>query len=131
VRSSGLGFIDSPQRFNVALTRAKRHVVVLGTASNLRQDPMWGALLEHAQHLPNVLVLLEAIDQTLLAQSSDHVAVETQPKSLFEAYTQHSKPAVSFSRPATVVPSAPAISFSSLSRPAIQPSIEDDYELDD
>ena len=41
----------SPKRFNVALTRAKALVVVVGHPNVLLQDPCWRRLLEHcAEH---------------------------------------------------------------------------------
>lgn len=61
VRSSGIGFIDSPHRYNVALTRARRHILVVGNAANLRSNPLWSALLDHAAHFPNLESVLELI----------------------------------------------------------------------
>lgn len=40
-----LGFVASPKRFNVAVTRAKALVVVVGNPHVLVADPNWGALL--------------------------------------------------------------------------------------
>ncbi|KAK3210329.1 hypothetical protein GRF29_44g2348413 [Pseudopithomyces chartarum] len=41
----GLGLIGSPQRMNVAVTRAREGLVVLGSADALREDGSWGAFL--------------------------------------------------------------------------------------
>lgn len=44
-----LGFVASPKRFNVAITRAKALLVVIGNPAVLGRDPCWGALLRYAQ----------------------------------------------------------------------------------
>lgn len=43
-----LGFVANPKRFNVAVTRARALLVVVGNPHVLRQDAHWGALLEYA-----------------------------------------------------------------------------------
>ena len=40
-----LGFVSNPKRFNVAVTRAKALLVVIGNPNVLARDPCWGALL--------------------------------------------------------------------------------------
>ena len=46
----GIGFLAQRQRLNVALTRAKVCLVVVGNVSSLAtKDSMWGALLEDAR----------------------------------------------------------------------------------
>ena len=44
-----VGFLSDARRLNVALTRAKRGVIVVGDASTLCQDPWWGAWLAFAE----------------------------------------------------------------------------------
>ncbi|KAK2077040.1 hypothetical protein QBZ16_005268 [Prototheca wickerhamii] len=46
VRSRRLGFLADPRRINVALTRARRGLVVLGQRVLLERDPTWKAWLE-------------------------------------------------------------------------------------
>jgi hypothetical protein len=43
-----LGFVTDVRRMNVALTRAKRALWVLGNAASLRAAPQWAALLDDA-----------------------------------------------------------------------------------
>lgn len=45
---SGIGFLADRRRMNVAITRARRSLVVLGNARRLSSDETWKALLDHA-----------------------------------------------------------------------------------
>ena len=42
-----LGFVASPKRFNVAVTRAQALLVVVGSPKMLRSDDNWNALLQY------------------------------------------------------------------------------------
>ncbi|KIJ55277.1 hypothetical protein M422DRAFT_199403 [Sphaerobolus stellatus SS14] len=42
-----LGFVSNPQRFNVAVTRAKALLIVVGDSNILGLDPMWRAFLNY------------------------------------------------------------------------------------
>jgi len=42
-----LGFVANPRRFNVAITRAKALLIVIGDPSVLSLDPLWRAFLNY------------------------------------------------------------------------------------
>ena len=44
-KARGKGIIDEPKRFNVALTRAKQGLIVIGNPQLLTKDPHWSAFL--------------------------------------------------------------------------------------
>ena len=43
----GIGFLADPRRLNVALTRAKYAVIVVGNPKVLSKQPLWNHLLHH------------------------------------------------------------------------------------
>ena len=47
-RTAQLGFSDSPKRLNVAVTRARRHLIVVGHQGLLSRNAAWRALLQPA-----------------------------------------------------------------------------------
>ncbi|PIL26781.1 hypothetical protein GSI_11117 [Ganoderma sinense ZZ0214-1] len=47
--SASIGFLKSPNRINVALSRAKHGLFVLGNASNLRRNPTWSTILDEME----------------------------------------------------------------------------------
>ncbi|MQL87365.1 hypothetical protein Taro_019923, partial [Colocasia esculenta] len=43
----GIGFLNDPRRLNVALTRARYGIVILGNPKVLSKQPLWNSLLTH------------------------------------------------------------------------------------
>ena len=43
----GIGFLNDPRRLNVALTRARFGIVILGNPKVLSKQPLWNTLLTH------------------------------------------------------------------------------------
>eukprot|EP00897_Mesotaenium_endlicherianum_P006403 jgi/Mesen1/5791/ME000293S04946 len=59
-RTNGLGFVTSPQRLNVALTRARNHLIIVGKAANLQTSTLWKRLLQKARRSFQVPMLFPA-----------------------------------------------------------------------
>ncbi|GJJ08042.1 hypothetical protein Clacol_002249 [Clathrus columnatus] len=48
-QSSSIGFLKSSNRINVALSRAKHGLYILGNASNLRKSPTWSKIIDELE----------------------------------------------------------------------------------
>ncbi|EAA11070.5 AGAP005926-PA [Anopheles gambiae str. PEST] len=48
-RSNGAGFLNNPERINVALTRARQCLVLCGNFGSLKHKTVWSSLLEDAE----------------------------------------------------------------------------------
>ncbi|XP_040482193.1 protein ZGRF1 [Ursus maritimus] len=49
VRTRQVGFIDSEKRMNVALTRGRRHLLIVGNLACLRKNQLWGRVIQHCE----------------------------------------------------------------------------------
>ncbi|XP_021102307.1 protein ZGRF1 isoform X2 [Heterocephalus glaber] len=49
VRTRHVGFIDSETRVNVALTRGRRHLLIVGNLACLRRNGLWGRVIQHCE----------------------------------------------------------------------------------
>ncbi|KAJ7396123.1 protein ZGRF1 [Pitangus sulphuratus] len=65
VRTRQFGFIDSEKRMNVALTRAKRHLLILGNLACLSRNKLWGRVIHHCKGWENGLQNANQCEQQL------------------------------------------------------------------
>ena len=49
---ANLRFVSAPQRLNVTITRARHHLLMVGSASALMGEPTWATILGEAQAIP-------------------------------------------------------------------------------
>ena len=68
VRTKGGVFLSEYNRINVAITRAKHGLVIIGNAKALSKDKKWAHLLE--MHKENVVVGLEGARRWIEYQKS-------------------------------------------------------------
>ncbi|XP_032916669.1 protein ZGRF1 isoform X5 [Catharus ustulatus] len=65
VRTRHFGFIDSEKRMNVALTRAKRHLLIVGSLPCLSRNRLWGRVIHHCKGWENGLQHASQCEQQL------------------------------------------------------------------
>uniref|UniRef100_A0A8C3NQ53 5'-3' DNA helicase ZGRF1 n=1 Tax=Cyanoderma ruficeps TaxID=181631 RepID=A0A8C3NQ53_9PASS len=65
VRTRQFGFIDSEKRMNVALTRAKRHLLIVGSLPCLSRNRLWGRVIHHCKGWENGLQHASQCEQQL------------------------------------------------------------------
>ncbi|NXX44100.1 ZGRF1 protein, partial [Tricholaema leucomelas] len=65
VRTRQMGFIDSERRMNVALTRAKRHLLIVGHLACLSRNRLWGRVIQHCKGWENGLQHISQCEQRL------------------------------------------------------------------
>ncbi|KAM5191509.1 5'-3' DNA helicase ZGRF1 [Mantella aurantiaca] len=65
VRTRQVGFLDSEKRMNVALTRGKRHLLIVGNLPCLRKNKMWEQVIHHCERQNNGLRHVSQWDEKL------------------------------------------------------------------
>nr|XP_014353426.1 PREDICTED: protein ZGRF1 [Latimeria chalumnae] len=65
VRTRQVGFIDSEKRMNVALTRGRRHLLIVGNLACLRKNKLWGKVIHHCEGRENGLKHASQSEQEL------------------------------------------------------------------
>ncbi|XP_063776216.1 5'-3' DNA helicase ZGRF1 isoform X2 [Pseudophryne corroboree] len=65
VRTRQVGFIDSEKRMNVALTRGKRHLLIVGSLACLRKNKLWEQVIHHCESHKNGLKHVSQCDEKL------------------------------------------------------------------
>ncbi|XP_061299588.1 protein ZGRF1 [Pezoporus flaviventris] len=65
VRTRQIGFIDSEKRMNVALTRARRHLLIIGNLPCLSRNRLWGRVIHHCKEWENGLQHVSQCEQWL------------------------------------------------------------------
>ncbi|XP_039397069.1 protein ZGRF1 isoform X2 [Mauremys reevesii] len=65
VRTRQVGFIDSEKRMNVALTRGKRHLLIVGNLACLSKNKLWGCVIHHCEGRENGLQHVSQFEQQL------------------------------------------------------------------
>ncbi|XP_032043116.1 protein ZGRF1 [Aythya fuligula] len=65
VRTRQMGFIDSEKRMNVALTRAKRHLLIVGNLACLSKNRLWGRVIHHCKEWENGLQHVSQCEQQM------------------------------------------------------------------
>ncbi|XP_075716642.1 5'-3' DNA helicase ZGRF1 isoform X2 [Rhinoderma darwinii] len=67
VRTRQVGFIDSEKRMNVALTRGKRHLLIVGSLACLRKNKLWEQVIHHCEKHKDGLNHISQWDERLSA----------------------------------------------------------------
>ncbi|XP_070273142.1 5'-3' DNA helicase ZGRF1 [Myotis yumanensis] len=83
VRTRQVGFIDSEQRVNVALTRGRRHLLIVGHLACLRRSRLWGRVIQHCRGREDGLQQASQCEprlRRLLEEHAEKLAGEKQKK---------------------------------------------------
>ncbi|XP_054418141.1 5'-3' DNA helicase ZGRF1 [Pteronotus mesoamericanus] len=83
VRTRQVGFIDSEPRVNVALTRGRRHLLIVGNAARLRKNRLWGRVIQHCEGREGGLQQASQCEpqlNQLLKEQSEHQAEAKQKR---------------------------------------------------
>ncbi|KAH9440743.1 hypothetical protein Pst134EA_032309 [Puccinia striiformis f. sp. tritici] len=87
----GIGFLKDIRRMNVALTRAKSSMFIIGNRSILSQDPTWKALVEDAAGRS---AISEVTSQTFYSTSSVPIVSKSRQSNQAARFKKTSKPLV-------------------------------------
>jgi len=133
-RTSGVGFTDNAERLNVALTRAKSHLVIVGNNATLSASRRWAAVMNHRsmqggapqqllQHLQN--------NQPVVGSSGGR----EQPSSVVEMVGEQPPPVVEQPMPVVEEDEADMEAWAAAvaaggSSAAVDPGIPDDLPAD-
>ncbi|XP_044157691.1 protein ZGRF1 [Bufo gargarizans] len=88
VRTRQVGFIDSEKRMNVALTRGKRHLLIVGSLACLRKNNLWEQVIHHCEKHKDGLKHVSQWDERLNAilvlyqENKEKEASNTQKKQI-------------------------------------------------
>ncbi|KFB44445.1 AGAP005926-PA-like protein [Anopheles sinensis] len=78
-RSNGTGFLNSAERINVALTRARYCLVLCGNFSCLRHQPVWRSVLEDAEKRQLYMHLISDDMQAEILRVSQRLMPKSEP----------------------------------------------------
>ncbi|KAF5314903.1 hypothetical protein D9619_007516 [Psilocybe cf. subviscida] len=76
--SASIGFLKSSNRINVALSRAKHGMYILGNAANLRRNPTWSTIIDNMEENGFIGQALPVV----CARHPSEVRMVTRPKDL-------------------------------------------------
>ncbi|XP_058522928.1 protein ZGRF1 isoform X2 [Ochotona princeps] len=94
VRTRQVGFIDSEKRMNVALTRGRRHLLIVGNLACLRKNRLWSRVIQHCEGRKDGLqhaTQCEPHLNHLLKDYFEKQAAEKQKKSEKEKFNEKSQ----------------------------------------
>ena len=88
-KGEGMGFLKDYQRFNVAITRAKELLLVMGDPQVLMKNKNWRELIHHTrkqksyfQGLPNDPAIKHKVGYSLIVESNLHMDFTNYLKTL-------------------------------------------------
>ena len=76
----GIGFLSDTRRMNVAITRGRYGMFIVGRGSTLRADKHWGAMIRHAQAMQR-LVKVSSSSDCLLARLKEIEGTDVESRS--------------------------------------------------
>jgi hypothetical protein len=80
-RTSTVGFTDNAERLNVALTRARHHLIIIGNAVTLQASKTWAAVIKHKDMCRGTIDCLHEHLQNSRPSEAEHTGSEEQPGS--------------------------------------------------